>query len=406
MSQNGFCSCPECAAVLRLTAAQLEHTGLVRCGACEKTFLAVDHRVMETESGFVPWKSGGLQDEEGPENHSMEQSVSPEITESSGKSPSGKPRSHETQPDDPYQGEHSAGAEDPLTDPLPDPDGETSQSPEIRNPFAEDGETSGNRVEAETDRPGPDPAPGETGTREDNRLFRDNDYVTDFDRAHYETFSASDDSRDQPESRSGSHGESFPGSHEAGVDPFSEKPPSSEASLGIDRSEVDQYIVDQPNPLVTFTWFLVIAGFVFLLGLQVKYFFVEKYAQNEHYRPYLELFCKVAACDLPPQKNLYGFTLTHTKIDLHPTQPGAMRLMVKLVNEAEFEQAYPALQLTFTDRVGRVVGRRTFGPGLYLPKETENRIGRGEYVTILFDLARPHGKAVGFVVDIVTEPVS
>ena len=70
----------------------------------------------------------------------------------------------------------------------------------------------------------------------------------------------------------------------------------------------------------------------------------------------------MAACDLPLQKNLYGFTLTHTKIDLHPTQPGAMRLTVKLVNEAEFEQAYPALQLTFTDRVGRVVGRRTFGP--------------------------------------------
>ncbi len=378
MSQNGFCSCPECTAVLRLTATQLgQHKGLVRCGACEKVFLAADHRVVEEESGFVPLKSGGSGDEKDPGNHA-------------------------TGSDDPYQGERSPGAGDPL----PDPDGETVQAAENQNPSAEDGESSGRQVEAEAGRPGPDPVSGETGSGEDNRLFQDNDYATEFDRARYETFTGSDDPGDQPGNRSRSHGESFPGGQGLGEDPFSEKFPSSEASLGIDRSEVDQYIVDQPNPLVTFTWFLVIAGFVFLLGLQVKYFFVEKYAQNEHYRPYLEVFCKVAACDLPPQKNLYRFTLTHTKIDLHPTQPGAMRLTVKLVNEAEFEQPYPALQLTFTDRVGRVVGRRTFGPGLYLPKETENRIGRGEYVTILFDLARPHGKAVGFVVDIVTEPVS
>jgi len=96
------------------------------------------------------------------------------------------------------------------------------------------------------------------------------------------------------------------------------------------------------------------------------------------------------------------FTLTHTKIDLHPSYPGALRVTVKMVNEAGFAQPYPRLQLTLTDRAGRVVGRRTFSPDLYLPEERENQVGVGKLATIIFDLSRPHEKAVGFVVDIVT----
>ena len=91
-------------------------------------------------------------------------------------------------------------------------------------------------------------------------------------------------------------------------------------------------------------------------------------------------------------------------LDLHPTEPGAIRITVRMINEAGFDQPYPGLQLTLTDRVGRVVGRRAFSPQHYLPQGTGNMIGKGELVSVVFDLARPHEKAVGFVVDILTEP--
>ncbi|MCY3770370.1 MAG: zinc-ribbon and DUF3426 domain-containing protein [Gammaproteobacteria bacterium] len=398
MSQNWFCSCPECKAVLRLTAEQLaQHRGWVRCGACEHAFVASDHRMIKTASGFLPGESVRVPDKSGPDRSSTEHPVPSPPSESPGKIASEKPAGNENGSEGPDYGVEGHPADSPNR--RPDGHDDTVSPRETRNPFAENAGAADHRAGAER-------ADLESGAGEAHRLLSDNDYAAEFDRAHYESFAGPGAPRDGPEERAGNPDREFPGPGESVKDPFSTSPPSSETSLGIDRSEVDQYIVDYSNPLVTFTWFLVVAGFVFLLGLQVKYFFVEKYAQNEHYRQYLEVFCKVAACDLPPQKNLYGFTLTHTKIDLHPTQPGAMRLTVKLVNEAEFEQPYPALQLTFTDRVGRVVGRRTFGPDLYLPEEAENRIGRGEYVTILFDLARPHEKAVGFVVDIVTEPVS
>jgi len=171
----------------------------------------------------------------------------------------------------------------------------------------------------------------------------------------------------------------------------------------INMSGVDHYIADQPNPLVNIFWSLVSIAFVILLGLQVKYFFVEKYAQDDRYRSYLGLFCKIAQCELSPRRDAYRFTITNTRIDLHPEEPGALRITVKLLNQAKFTQPFPELQLTLTDRVGRVVGRRTFEPEFYLAVAQRRQLASGELGTVTFDLAHPHEKAVGFVVDVVTK---
>ena len=174
----------------------------------------------------------------------------------------------------------------------------------------------------------------------------------------------------------------------------------------INMGGVDQFIMDRPHPLASIFWFFVAAGFVVLLGLQVKYFFVERFAQDDRYRSYLSLFCKVARCELPPRRDAYQFTITNTRIDLHPEEPGALRITVKLLNQATFEQPYPELQLTLTDRVGRVVGRRVFEPEFYLSVDQYPQLAPGELGAVTFDLARPHEKAVGFVVDIVHRPAA
>ncbi|MGI9316464.1 MAG: DUF3426 domain-containing protein [bacterium] len=174
----------------------------------------------------------------------------------------------------------------------------------------------------------------------------------------------------------------------------------------INMSGVDQFIMDRPNPLASILWFFISAAFVILLGLQVKYFFVERFAQDERYRSYLSFFCKIAQCDLPPRRDAYRFTITNTRIDLHPDEPGALRITVKLLNQADFEQPYPELQLTLTDRVGRVVGRRTFEPEFYLSAGQHPQLAPGELGAVSFDLARPHEKAVGFVVDVVPRPAT
>ncbi len=186
------------------------------------------------------------------------------------------------------------------------------------------------------------------------------------------------------------------------TEPNPDAPPAAPTPSQIRVNQLEHHTNPDSNLLGTLLWLAVSVGFVVLFGWQVKYFFVEKYAQDDDYRRYLTAFCKVAACQLPPRHDPSRFTLTHTKIDLHPRTPGALRVTVKLVNEATFAQPYPDLRLTLTDRDGRVVGRRAFSPRHYLAAGQPNALGSGELGVVRFDLARPHEKAVGFEVNVLT----
>ncbi len=172
----------------------------------------------------------------------------------------------------------------------------------------------------------------------------------------------------------------------------------------INMNGVDHYINPRSNPLSSLLWGVVGVVFLALLGWQVKYFFVDQYARHEGYPSYLAGWCEVIAC--PPRRAPSRFTLTHTRVGLHPVAPGALRVTVKLVNEAAFAQPYPDLQLTLTDRDGRIVGRRAFPPARYLGEGQPGSLASGELGILRLDLARPHEKAVGFEVDIVTGPAS
>ena len=169
------------------------------------------------------------------------------------------------------------------------------------------------------------------------------------------------------------------------------------------KNTAHEYIKDRSKPLATLVWFMASVGLMFLLSLQVKYFYVDKFAQDQSLRKYLAGFCKIASCELPPLKSPDLFALTYTKIDPHPNQPDALRVTVKLFNKAAYSQPYPDLRITLSDRAGRIVGRRSFRPDSYLATGSENMVGEGELISLLFDLARPHEKAVGFAVDIVTD---
>ena len=161
------------------------------------------------------------------------------------------------------------------------------------------------------------------------------------------------------------------------------------------------HIAPRASPLSRMLWSVAALGLLVLLGLQVKYLFTEKYAQHQEYGPFLTAGCELFNCALPARTDSSRLTLTHTRIDLHPSAPGAIRITVKLVNEAVFAQPYPDLQVTLTDWNGRVVGRRTFPPGRYFAEGQPETLGSGELGVMLFDIARPHEKAVGFEVNIV-----
>jgi len=181
--------------------------------------------------------------------------------------------------------------------------------------------------------------------------------------------------------------------------PVAESPAEHQRSPARARN-VDHYLKPRAHPLAGLAWAAVALASLALLGAQVKFLLVEKYASHDALRPYLAAFCEVAACNLPARHDPRRITLTRTHIDLHPAQPGALRVTVKLVNEATYPQVYPRLRLTLTDRDGWVVGRRTYAPADYLSGRA-NQLRSGELGTVHLDLARPHEKAVGFEIDVI-----
>jgi len=182
--------------------------------------------------------------------------------------------------------------------------------------------------------------------------------------------------------------------------------PKLEASPAVDARSpgrparsVEHYLKPRAHPLARIMWGAAALVLVLLLAAQVKYLLVERYAGHAVLRPYLAAFCELAACRLPPRHDPRRFAITRTNIDLHPRQPGALRVTVKLLNEATYPQPYPRLRLTLTDRDGWVVGRRAYTPADYLIGRP-NKLQSGELGAIHLDLARPHEKAVGFEVDV------
>lgn len=406
-----FSRCPYCQAVFRVRAEKLAvRNGEVRCGACREVFNASRHFVVRDELGRFVAESRSFSETPVTAN-SADGHGSLDVTDAGTGAVEGNPAATIPTP----------GDDDSVSPPRPEEGG----SPAAASPAEH--------------RPLDEADPGDLSRR----------VTVSGDRAGHDVGGADDDSGDASPTRSPG-GPETEAEAEAGAgarntaepdageprsqEPANRTPPAAgnwfnvEADSELERNPfeggggrngepdadlkpasinmhgVDAYIEDRPNPLAGLFWFIVAVGFVFLLGFQVRTYLVERYAQDEQYRPYLSFFCRIAACELPARRDTYRFAITNTRIDLHPEEPGALRITVKLVNQASFAQPYPDLLLTLTDRVGRVVGRRTFSPDFYLRRNASGVLDSGELGSVEFDLARPHEKAVGFVVDIVRDP--
>ncbi len=377
MSDDRFCGCPYCEAVFTVPDEKIrQRDGMVRCGVCREVFDANVNLMRKTENGFelivlaedileefgpaVDASDNLLEAREEGEGDSLSHNYSSNI-------PAQEFRQSDSEPIPTVRSsdyDDNSYPSDSKT--LPDDDEFAEFEPgKIENPFADRDQKMPDYSGSEQD----DAAPEDIG--EDKKpdievhdighvkpieLVADRDTFGQHQGESESHILEIESAHDQPDSE---HNEGFnfidtgndgidnanSGYPDLSSDSVSQIRSPDELDLGImARNGVDEYINDRPNPLVSITWFFVALGFVFLLGMQAKYFFVERYAQDETYRKYLIGFCKVARCELAPRRDPFRYTLTHTKIDLHPTQPGALRVTVKLVNEAEFAQPYPKLR--------------------------------------------------------------
>jgi predicted Zn finger-like uncharacterized protein len=160
--------------------------------------------------------------------------------------------------------------------------------------------------------------------------------------------------------------------------------------------------IPRPQPLKTAAWIL--AAFVLVGGTlwQAKTYYLGSLSQVSALRPHLDSLCDIFSCSIPPRRAFNLIDLVGTSVNTHPETPGALRVSVNLVNQADFEQAYPPLEITLSDKNGRVVGRRTYLPEEYLADGASLLVPKVVQEVDL-DLAQPSENAVGYEIQLVAQ---
>jgi len=105
---------------------------------------------------------------------------------------------------------------------------------------------------------------------------------------------------------------------------------------------------------------------IITLLAQYIYFHFDELAQEPEYRRWLETFCGVTDCKLPPISDISMIEGTKLIIRPHPQQSNALQVDALIHNRASFSQPYPIIELRFDDANEKVLASRQFLPQDYI----------------------------------------
>ena len=112
-------------------------------------------------------------------------------------------------------------------------------------------------------------------------------------------------------------------------------------------------------------WAGILAGLV-LLAAQVLWYQFDDWATEPAWRGTYEVLCRGLGCELPAQRDPSKLGTRHLAVRSDPDQPGMLLVDAVIVNQAEFSQPFPLLELRFTTVAGLPVAGRRFRPDEYL----------------------------------------
>ena len=114
---------------------------------------------------------------------------------------------------------------------------------------------------------------------------------------------------------------------------------------------------------------------VTILLAQTAYFFrVELAIYFPGIKPALVSYCGLLGCNIPLPQKIDLLRLESSELESDTKQTGVITLNALLRNRAPYAQAYPNLELTFTNSTDDVLARRIFPPAEYLkPNEDEKQ---------------------------------
>ncbi len=113
-------------------------------------------------------------------------------------------------------------------------------------------------------------------------------------------------------------------------------------------------------------WLLVVIGLIGGLVSQAVYFQFDRLSSIPELRPFYAKGCELAGCELKPLVAVDRIQSRKLVVRTAPEDRNSLIVDAVILNDAEFEQPFPAIGLTFSNLNGDVVAQSLFAPKEYL----------------------------------------
>ena len=147
-------------------------------------------------------------------------------------------------------------------------------------------------------------------------------------------------------------------------------------------------------------WPWTLGATVLLLGLVAQISYAERapLLDDARVRPWLDRVCEKLGCQLPPRHAPGKLELLSRDIRPHPSVANALIISATLRNDAEFAQAFPAVEISLSDLDENRVAMRRFLPQEYLgdSRSSAGGLAPGATAALVFEVADPGKSAVAF----------
>jgi len=140
-----------------------------------------------------------------------------------------------------------------------------------------------------------------------------------------------------------------------------------------------------------------------LLVFQLAYFNFDNFSRKQALRPYYQQACELLGCHLPVLSDFNQLKVQNMVVMDHPELNEMLLVDATLINHANFEQAFPTLQITFTDIANSVVSKMLFDPASYVGGELSGKrtMPSKHPIHISLELADPGAEALNYQIAIV-----
>lgn len=138
----------------------------------------------------------------------------------------------------------------------------------------------------------------------------------------------------------------------------------------IQDDPLDLALPEKRSKLPFVLWTLASLILLGALTGQTAYFNFDQWARYDQYRPYYQLACEQLGCTLPSTYDLSRIRTTASpQVSSHPKYKNALTVDILFMNDALYEQAFPRLEVSFSNSNDKVIAQRLFSPDEYLAGE-------------------------------------